>query len=141
MERGTAEMQNDTPLVRERRKRWYAKGGRGFQAATVLLIVASLSATGFLMSCLLRTPETSPGGGTNPNNGKSSGLPAFLFHDWPKNPELVLVLTGERHGYVQPCGCSSPQVGGVERLYNLVQLLKAERGWTVLPLDLGDTPQ
>ncbi|HEY1861932.1 MAG TPA: multiheme c-type cytochrome [Gemmataceae bacterium] len=140
-------MQNDDPSQQGldhggHGGRWYAQRGRGFQAATVLLIVASLSATGFLMmSCVLRPPETSPGGDTNPTNAKSAKLPPFLFHDWPKDPELVLVLTGERHGYVQPCGCSSPQVGGVERLYNLVQLLKAERGWTVLPLDLGDTPQ
>jgi hypothetical protein len=142
-ERGTAEMQTNDPNtpVRERRGRWYARGGRGFQVATVLLFAASLSATGFLMSCLLRPPETTPEGGGNSAKTPPSGLPAYLFHGWPKDPALVLILTGERHGYVQPCGCSSPQVGGVERLYNLVQLLKTERGWTVLPLDLGDIPQ
>jgi hypothetical protein len=142
-EQGTAEMQiNDpNPPVRQRRVRWYARGGRGFQVATILLIASSLSATGFLMSCLLRPPETGTEKGDNTTKTKPTGLPAYLFHGWPKDPALVLILTGERHGYVQPCGCSEPQVGGVERLYNLVQLLKTERGWTVLPLDLGDIPQ
>jgi hypothetical protein len=39
-----------------------------------------------------------------------------------------------------PCGCSSPQVGGLERRYNFLQLLKA-RGWPVVAVDLGDVPQ
>jgi hypothetical protein len=74
----------------------------------------------------------------------ASGLkmPGRFFHGWdkPTRPDFVLVLSGQQHGYVLPCGCSHPQVGGLERRYNLVRLLK-ERGWPVVALDLGDVPQ
>jgi hypothetical protein len=124
-----------------RRVKWYARGGTGFKAAALLLIVASLSACYFLMACLLKP---SRGGGAETKKETPDRLAKYhLFHDWPKDrkPDLVLVLTGERHGYILPCGCSRPQIGGVERLYNFVQLLKDERGWPVTALDLGDTPQ
>ncbi|MBY0231993.1 MAG: hypothetical protein K2W96_22140, partial [Gemmataceae bacterium] len=52
----------------------------------------------------------------------------------------VFVLTGQQMGYLQPCGCSEPQIGGLERRYNLVQQMK-EAGWRVVPLDTGDVPQ
>src|SRR6266852_3834748 len=125
----------------QQRVKWCAKGGKGFQAAAVLLIVASLAACGFLVACLLK--PSAGGGAETPKDAPDRLAKYHLFHDWPKDrkPDLVLILTGERHGYVLPCGCSSPQIGGVERLYNFVQLLKDERGWSVTALDLGDTPQ
>jgi hypothetical protein len=61
------------------------------------------------------------------------------FQGWEK-PEAALVLTAQQHGYILPCGCSRPQVGGLERRYNFIQTLKA-RGWPVLPVDLGDVAQ
>src|SRR5262249_4720406 len=61
------------------------------------------------------------------------------FADWPagRKPDLVLVLSGEMRGYLQPCGCSRPQLGGLERRYNFIKGLR-DRGWPVVPLDLGD---
>lgn len=61
------------------------------------------------------------------------------FASWPtdRKPALALVLSGQTYGYVQPCGCSRPQMGGLERRYNLVRDLRG-RGWPVLALDLGD---
>ncbi len=44
------------------------------------------------------------------------------------------------HGYMLPCGCSEPQKGGLARRYNFLQTLK-QRGWPVVPLDLGDIAQ
>jgi hypothetical protein len=51
-----------------------------------------------------------------------------------------VLLSGEQHGYLLPCGCSHPQYGGLERRYNLLQLMR-QRGWPVAALDLGDVPQ
>ncbi|HEX3150214.1 MAG TPA: multiheme c-type cytochrome [Gemmataceae bacterium] len=66
--------------------------------------------------------------------------PQLLFDKWPKgNPDLVIVLTGQMHGYLQKCGCSHPQKGGLERRYNFIESLKA-RGWEVIGLDVGDVP-
>jgi hypothetical protein len=70
----------------------------------------------------------------------SAPAPAVrLFQGWDK-PEFVLLLSAQQHGYLLPCGCSSPQRGGLERRYNLIQSLK-QRGWSVVPLDLGDVAQ
>jgi hypothetical protein len=66
-------------------------------------------------------------------------FPPHLFVGW-KKPDFVILLSGEQHGYLQPCGCSTPQKGGLERRYNLIQLMEA-RGWPVVPVDLGDVPQ
>lgn len=63
-------------------------------------------------------------------------LPAHLCAGWD-NPDLVLVVSGQTHGYLQPCGCSEPQMGGLTRRYNLIQLLK-KKGWDVAGIDLGD---
>src|SRR5687768_3461825 len=39
---------------------------------------------------------------------------AQMFAGWD-NPDFVLCLTGQTHGYLQPCGCSDPQYGGLAR--------------------------
>jgi len=68
--------------------------------------------------------------------------PQILFAKWPegRKPDLVLVLTGQSYGYLQKCGCSSPQKGGLERRYNFIESLRA-RGWEVVGLDVGDVPR
>src|SRR5262249_55118274 len=66
-------------------------------------------------------------------------LPPHLFRKWPK-PDLALVLSGSMHGYLLPCGCSRPQVGGLERRYNFIQTLR-QKGWPLVATDAGDVPQ
>jgi hypothetical protein len=71
------------------------------------------------------------------------GAPAqVLFDKWPtdRKPDLVLALSGQMYGYLQKCGCSNPQRGGLERRYNFIESLKA-RGWEVVGLDVGDVPK
>src|SRR5438046_2464329 len=64
--------------------------------------------------------------------------PQVLFEKWPtgRKPDLVLVLSGQMYGYLQKCGCSNPQRGGLERRYNFIESLRA-RGWEVIGLDVG----
>lgn len=57
--------------------------------------------------------------------------------DWPQ-PAAVLAITGQMHGYLEPCGCSEPQYGGIARRADLLRQLN-ERDWPVIPLDLGGT--
>jgi hypothetical protein len=83
---------------------------------------------------LLRSPDAAESPTEPAPAARKSLLP-----DWPK-PDLVLVLSAQMHGYVNPCGCSRPQVGGLERRYNFLQMLK-ERGWPYAAFDLGDVPQ
>lgn len=62
-----------------------------------------------------------------------------LFAAWPKNkrPDAVLVVSGQTYGYLQPCGCSRPQTGGLERRMVLIDRLAA-KGWPVAAVDVGD---
>ena len=60
------------------------------------------------------------------------------FSTWPeRKPDLAIVLSGQTYGYLSPCGCSRPQLGGLERRANLVKELRG-KGWPVVGLDLGD---
>ncbi|MGL5094335.1 MAG: multiheme c-type cytochrome, partial [Planctomycetia bacterium] len=64
---------------------------------------------------------------------------APLFGAWPEQkPSAVLVLTGEMHGYLRPCGCSEGQMGGLARRGGFLKYLRDEKKWNAVPLDLGD---
>lgn len=68
----------------------------------------------------------------------TTGLPPALARWEP--PALTLALTAQQYGYLLPCGCSRPQVGGLERRYNYLAALRA-KGWPVAAVDLGDMTQ
>jgi len=60
------------------------------------------------------------------------------FDQWPA-PQTVLFITGNQHGYIEPCGCTglANQKGGLARRYTLHKQL-ADRGWPLVPLDAGN---
>jgi hypothetical protein len=103
--------------------------------AVPLVVLSAILGLGFAQWC--RTAYYGPP--TTAPQSKGPELPGNICKDWEK-PDLVLLLSGQQHGYLMPCGCSDPQYGGLERRYNLLQMLK-ERGWDVVPVDLGDLPQ
>ncbi|MCA8982171.1 MAG: hypothetical protein KDA76_00295 [Planctomycetaceae bacterium] len=57
---------------------------------------------------------------------------------WPV-PKVALLLTGEQQGYLEPCGCSETQSGGISRRADLFRQLREDKQWPVVGLDLGDT--
>ena len=57
--------------------------------------------------------------------------------DWPQ-PAATLLLSGNQIGYLEPCGCSERQSGGLSRRADLLRRLK-EKGWPTAGLDLGNT--
>lgn len=57
------------------------------------------------------------------------------FPDWPR-PEAAIVVTGEQHGYFEPCGCTANQLGGMSRRANLFAQLES-LGWTVRGIEIG----
>lgn len=59
-----------------------------------------------------------------------------LLADW-KDPAAVILLSGEQHGYFEPCGCSLHQLGGMARRGELVRILSEVRKWPVTGLDVG----
>jgi hypothetical protein len=72
------------------------------------------------------------------NGAKENVLPMFVGWNKPP-PDLAIVVSGEMHGYLQPCGCSRPQKGGLARRYNFIESLRKK--WPVAAVDLGDVAQ
>ncbi len=74
----------------------------------------------------------------DPGQSTPKGEKAGPFARWDGSPPAaVLVVSGEQDGYLQPCGCTAGQLGGLGRRYNLVEVLKA-KGWPVAAVDLGN---
>ena len=65
-----------------------------------------------------------------PDDGSSK-----LMADWP-TPIASLLISGEQNGYLEPCGCTSGQLGGLKRRHELCERLKSQ-GWNLVPVDLG----
>lgn len=108
-------------------------------AALAVAVICLATATGFLMAPWMQPAEQQAGQSAAAAPEAPSGPGALLFRGWPK-PDVALVLSGQEHGYLQPCGCSEPQKGGLARRFNLIRSLK-ERGWPVVAGDLGDVAQ
>jgi len=66
---------------------------------------------------------------------EAAGRPGEAFQGWDK-PAVVLVLTGEQQGYLEPCGCTENQAGGLARRMDLFHQMW-QRGWTTLAVDVG----
>lgn len=58
-----------------------------------------------------------------------------MLFGW-KKPAVAIVLSGEQHGYMEPCGCSATQSGGLSRRADFFRQV-TEKGWNCLALDLG----
>lgn len=80
----------------------------------------------------------------SPADEKSTKVPTkdhereALFVGW-ENPKIVFLLSGNQMGYIEPCGCAGleNQKGGLTRRITLLKELRDEKGWTVVPLDVG----
>lgn len=58
-----------------------------------------------------------------------------VWESWPK-PAVAFMLTADMHGYFEPCGCTSNQLGGMSRRADLLAKMTGA-GWTVRGLDVG----
>lgn len=57
---------------------------------------------------------------------------------WPRRrPQATLLLTGRQGGKFKPCGCTKPQLGGIERLGTVIDLLKRRAQGALAPVALG----
>ena len=60
-------------------------------------------------------------------------------HEKWQAPDAVLFITGDQHGYIEPCGCTGldKQKGGVARRMTFMKQLQ-DRGWPLVPIDAGN---
>lgn len=57
---------------------------------------------------------------------------------WPAQRAAgTLLLSGRNLGKLKPCGCSAPQLGGLERLATAVEMLRTRSGDALVPVSLG----
>lgn len=98
-------------------------------------------------SARVSDPSEQPEGPQRPEPGSITPLPSpshaqaaadELFAGWPK-PQLLLVISGEQNGYIEPCGCAGldNQKGGLARRHTFIKERQAA-GWAVVPIDLGN---
>jgi hypothetical protein len=124
-------------MVKDDHNRPVAKATPALLLAVLVLTIA-LGAIGLIAARWLRPAQEAPASASSaaeitPEPGQ------HLFRNWPK-PDVAVVLSGQQYGYLQPCGCSEPQKGGLARRFNMMQLLR-QHGWPVVAGDLGDIAQ
>jgi hypothetical protein len=110
--------------------------------ATAIGLVLVVAGLGFAWHYLWHSPvaikttriDGESTGGSTPVRTKPP--PPEFFRGQPP-PDLVLLLSGQMYGYLQPCGCARPQLGGLERRFAALEQLRA-KGWPVSAADLGD---
>jgi hypothetical protein len=81
------------------------------------------------------TADTGAEAQAKPKTSRPARVQA-LFAGWPE-PAGVLVISAEQLGYLEPCGCTEGQSGGLLRRYEFVERLRRERKWPVALCDLG----
>jgi hypothetical protein len=69
-----------------------------------------------------------PGG---PAEQKSTKILANLG-----NPAAVLIISAEQEGYLEPCGCSAEQIGGLIRRHDFIERVH-KQGWPTASIELG----
>jgi len=69
---------------------------------------------------------------------ETTAAPIPIVEGWPQ-PSFILAITGQQHGYIEPCGCSPRQSGGLARRADLFRQLREVKKWPVLALETGGT--
>jgi hypothetical protein len=82
------------------------------------------------------TEKTNVAISSSKNTATATPQSQLEFPTWPK-PAIAIIVTGEQHGYFEPCGCTANQLGGMSRRAGFVEKLKS-MGWTVRGVDAGD---
>ncbi len=125
----------------------YSSGGAGSIKRRLMAAIAMVFCAA-IVGCPGTTAKV--GNGTGSNNGanstksvsgekpSSAAVRQPPWTEW-KTPAAAFLLTGEQHGYFEPCGCSLHQLGGMARRGDLVRKLTQEKKWPLSGLDVGGT--
>ncbi len=103
-------------------------------------IAARLSSTADTKVDLAASEKTAPPSDQTDSNQfkKYDEKNQPIAENWPQ-PQALLFITGQQHGYIEPCGCTGleNQKGGLNRRDTLLTQLK-DRGWDIVPMDVGN---
>lgn len=120
------------------------RSGRALPIVVVLLIAVLIVIALYVINRDAGTLGDAGGVATDQTESpaeSSEALPAVsgdgeLFDGWSE-PAAVLVFSGQQHGYLEPCGCTAGQVGGLARRTDLVRMLRDDKQWPVAAFDNG----
>ncbi len=76
---------------------------------------------------------------SNQNNDRLYGNETGESLNETSETAINVIFTGEENGYLEPCGCSEKELGGLPKRHSLISLLR-ERGGNWILLSLGDLP-
>jgi hypothetical protein len=93
-------------------------------AATVLVYVGCSSSSQPVAGTSGSASQTA-GSVPNPGAGGDAAKSGKLLADWPR-PQALLIITGQMDGYLEPCGCTQGQQGGLIRRLDLLERLQAQ---------------
>jgi hypothetical protein len=116
------------------KKEEYAMSGTGFRPwASVAFCAALLAYVGCSWSSGTdHPPAPAPKATSDGASAQSAGGPLANLG----NPAAVLIFTGQQDGYMEPCGCTEDQSGGLLRRFELVERIHAQN-WPTALFDLG----
>ena len=60
------------------------------------------------------------------------GLLCVAFSHWQTSKPEALIIAGDFRGHLEPCGCTIPQIGGIQRLGSLIEAVRKTTPTTVL---------
>ena len=89
----------------------------------------------FLSGIPVRLGSGSAGSKGDPSQGGGASTSQKLLANL-RDPAAVLIVSGEQLGYLEPCGCTEGQIGGLLRRYDFVERLR-KQNWPVASFDLG----
>jgi hypothetical protein len=103
---------------------------------SALAVIFAMALVGFIGCNSQKTAPPRTGALPSPAApAEAAGSQSKLFQHWP-TPVGALIITGEMIGYLEPCGCTQGQLGGLGRRYDLIERLRAQ-GWPLVLIDLG----
>ncbi|WP_435015530.1 multiheme c-type cytochrome [Tundrisphaera sp. TA3] len=105
--------------------------------AAVGLVAAVLLYVGCTRRDASPDPAGSPTTTATESEAKPGGPTKQLADWWSPQPACIILISGEQDGYLQPCGCTDGQQGGLGRRYDLLDKLHAQH-WPVASIDLGN---
>jgi hypothetical protein len=82
---------------------------------------------------------TKPAGAGAPAAGaaaKQTASPIDKLMAELNEPAAVLIVSGQQEGYLEPCGCSAEQIGGLIRRFDFIERLRT-RNWPIRLVELG----
>jgi hypothetical protein len=99
---------------------------------TGLLLALLLAACGDDKPSRPSVPEPPPMPGETPPGAEAAAGGVLDPAWWDRHPAVRILLYGGQRGKLKPCGCSSPQMGGLARLAAVLHQLRREaaRGGT-----------